>query len=256
MPNRETELPAVVFLHGIGGAGRVWASQVASFRAAGFAPVALDLAGYGARPPATSMTFQELASDVERSIAERRLDRPMLVGHSMGGMVAQTALRRRPDGYRAAVLACTSPAFGNPSGEFQSKFVADRLGPLDAGKTMADLAPRMVDAIMAPQPDRTARALAIEVMSAVPADTYRAAVRCLVEFDERANLAVIRVPVLCLACDKDPNAPPQVMERMAGKIPGATYVCLPGIGHLPNLEAPAAFDAAILGFLERARSRP
>jgi pimeloyl-ACP methyl ester carboxylesterase len=202
------------------------------------------------------MTFEELASDVERSIAERRLDRPMLVGHSMGGMVAQTALRRRPDGYRAAVLACTSPAFGNPSGEFQSKFVTDRLGPLDAGKTMADLAPRMVDAIMAPQPDRTARALAIEVMGAVPADTYRAAVRCLVEFDERANLAEIRVPVLCLACDKDPNAPPQVMERMAGKIPGATYVCLPGIGHLPNLEAPAAFDAAILGFLKKARSRP
>ena len=46
------------------------------------------------------------------------------------------------------------------------------------------------------------------------------------------------------------------MERMAGKIPGARYVCLPGVGHLPNLEAPAAFDAAILGFLEEVRSRP
>jgi 3-oxoadipate enol-lactonase len=202
------------------------------------------------------MTFEELAADVERSIAERGSSRPVLVGHSMGGMVAQTALRRRPDGYRAAVLACTSPAFGNPSGEFQKAFVADRLGPLDAGKTMADLAPRMVDAIMAPRPDPTARALAIEVMGAVPADTYRAAVRCLVGFDERGNLANIRVPVLCLACEKDPNAPPAVMQRMAAKIPGAQYVCLPGVGHLPNLEAPAAFDAAILGFLEKIRAQP
>jgi 3-oxoadipate enol-lactonase len=256
MPLREPELPAIVFLHGIGGAGRVWASQVASFRALGFAAVALDLAGYGARPPATSMTFEELAADVERSIAERGSSRPVLVGHSMGGMVAQTALRRRPDAYRAAVLACTSPAFGNPSGEFQKAFVADRLGPLDAGKTMADLAPRMVDAIMAPRPDPPARAQAIEVMGAVPADTYRAAVRCLVGFDERANLANIRVPVLCLACEKDPNAPPAVMQRMAAKIPGAQYVCLPGVGHLPNLEAPAAFDAAILGFLEKIRAQP
>ena len=57
----------------------------------------------------------------------------MLVGHSMGGMVVQTMLRRRPDGYRAAVLSCTSPAFGNPAGDFQKKFVADRLAPLDAG---------------------------------------------------------------------------------------------------------------------------
>jgi 3-oxoadipate enol-lactonase len=256
MPSREIEPSAVVFLHGIGGAARVWAAQVASFEAAGFAAVALDLAGYGGRPPVTSMTFEELAADVERSLAERGLDRPVLVGHSMGGMVAQTALRRRPDAYRAAVLACTSPAFGNPSGEFQKKFVADRLGPLDAGKSMADLAPRMVDAIVAPQPDPAARTLAIEVMGAVPADTYRAAVRCLVGFDERPNLAEIRVPVLCLACDKDPNAPPPVMERMAGKIPGARYVCLPGVGHLPNLEAPAAFDAAILGFLEAIEAQP
>jgi 3-oxoadipate enol-lactonase len=40
-----------------------------------------------------------------------------------------------------------------------------------------------------------------------------------------------------------------MMERMATKIPGARYVCLPGVGHLPNLEAPAAFNAAVLAFL-------
>jgi pimeloyl-ACP methyl ester carboxylesterase len=89
-------------------------------------------------------------------------------------------------------------------------------------------------------------------MAAVPCDTYRAAVRCLVAFDERANLAKIGVPVLCLAGEHDRNAPPQMMERMASKIPAARYVCLPGVGHLPNLEAPAAFDAAVLAFLRQA----
>jgi pimeloyl-ACP methyl ester carboxylesterase len=43
-----------------------------------------------------------------------------------------------------------------------------------------------------------------------------------------------------------------VVERMAGKIPGARYVCLPGVGHLPSLEAPATFDATVLDFLCRA----
>jgi 3-oxoadipate enol-lactonase len=256
MPNKQPELPAVVFVHGIGGAGRIWASQAATFRLAGCMPVAPDLPGYGRRAPVGSLTFEKLAADLEEPIAEGGLNRPILVGHSMGGMIAQTMLRRRPDGYAAAVLACTSPAFGNPGGEFQNKFIADRLAPLDAGKSMADLAPRMVDAIMASPPDSAARALAIEVMSAVPADTYRAAVQCLAGFDERANLARIRVPVLCLAGEKDPNATPQVMERMAGKIPGARYVCLAGVGHLPNLEAPAAFDAAILEFVREVGSRP
>ena len=61
MPSREIEPSAVVFLHGIGGAARVWAAQVASFEAAGFAAVALDLAGYGTRPPVTSMSRADIS---------------------------------------------------------------------------------------------------------------------------------------------------------------------------------------------------
>ena len=252
MRANESDLPAVVFLHGIGGAARAWAPQETSFSAAGFAPVALDLPGYGSRAPVTTLDFDALASDVATAVAERNLPRPVLVGHSLGGMIAQAALRRRPDGYSAAVLCCTSPAFGDPGGAFQRKFVADRLGPLDAGKTLADLAAGNIDDIMGPEPDPAARALAIAIMAAVPLDTYRAAVRCLVAFDERPNLARIRIPVLCLSGEHDRNAPPQMMKRMASKIPGARYVCLPRVGHLPNLEAPAAFDAAVLDFLRRA----
>ena len=54
----------------------------------------------------------------------------------MGAMIAQTLLRRRPQGYRAAVLACTSAAFGSSSGEFQKKFLADRLRPFAAAHTL------------------------------------------------------------------------------------------------------------------------
>lgn len=255
MPAFPASSPAVVFIHGIGGSARVWAPQAESFAAAGFVPVALDLPGYGGRPPVVAMDFDGLAADVESQIEQRGLVRPILVGHSMGGMVAQTALRRRPDGYAGAVLACTSPAFGSADGAFQTKFVADRLGPLDAGKSMADLAPKMVERMVGPAAEPAGCAHAVAVMSAVPADTYRAAVRCLVGFDERAHLAKIGVPVLCLAGEKDPNAPAAGVERMAGKIPGARYACLAGVGHLPNLEAPAAFDAAILEFLRQVRAQ-
>jgi len=242
----------VVFLHGIGGGARSFAPQIASFAAAGYQPVALDLLGYGGRPPVDVMSFEALAADVEAGVAG--LDRPVLVGHSMGGMVVQTLLRRRSHGYRAAVLSCTSPAFGNPSGDFQKKFVADRLAPLNAGKTMAENAAPAADGIMGPDPDPAGRAMFIEGYAAVPERTYRAAVKSLVTFDERANLAAIKVPVLCLAAEHDRNAPVQVVEKMAAKIPGAYYFCIAGRGHMPNLEAPAAFDAAVFSFLDHALS--
>jgi len=245
----------VVFLHGIGGGARSFAPQIASFAARGYQPVALDLMGYGERTPTDTMTFDALAEDVEASIARNALDRPVLVGHSMGGMVVQSLLRRRPEGYRAAVLSCTSPAFGNPAGDFQKKFVADRLAPLDAGKTMADAAPGAASGIMGPGPDPAGRALFIEGYAAVPERTYRAAVKCLVTFDERANLPNIKIPALCLAAEHDKQAPPPVVEKMAAKIPGAYYFCIAGRGHMPNLEAPAAFDAAIFGFLDHALGR-
>ena len=245
----------VIFLHGIGGGARSFAPQIASFASAGYQPVALDLPGYGARAPVDAMSFDALAADVEATLAQSGLDKPALVGHSMGGMLVQTLLRRKPDGYVAAVLSCTSPAFGNPAGDFQKKFVADRLAPLDEDYTMATLAPEAADDIMGPNADPAGRTLFIENFAAVPEATYRAAINCLVTFDERANLANIKVPVLCLAAELDRNAPASVVERMAGKIPGAIYVCLPGLGHMPNLEAPAAFDAAVLRFLGAALAR-
>ena len=178
----------VIFLHGIGVSARMFAPQVASFASAGYQPVALDLPGYGDRTPVEAMSFEALAEDVEFTITQNALEKPVLIGHSMGGMVVQTMLRRRPDDYRAAVLSCTSPAFGNPAGDFQKKFVADRLAPLEAGRTMADIAPDAAAGLMGPNADPAGKALFIEQYALTPESTYRAAVQCLVTFDERANL--------------------------------------------------------------------
>ena len=60
--SRNGGTPSVVFLHGIGGAARGWAPQIAAFKGAGLHPVALDLPGYGARPAVDKMDFEELAA--------------------------------------------------------------------------------------------------------------------------------------------------------------------------------------------------
>jgi 3-oxoadipate enol-lactonase len=251
MPDNALQSPTngVVFIHGVGGSARAWQKQVESFRAAGYTPLALDLPGYGGRPAIESIDFEQFSDDVEAQIAAAGLIRPVLVGHSLGGMIAQTMLRRKPQGYQSVVLVGTSPSFGKPDGDFQKKFVADRLAPLQAGKAMPELAAGMINEIIGPNPNPEGKQIAIASMASAPASTYKACVEAIVTFEERANLAQIEVPTMCLVGEFDTNAPPAMMERMAAKIPGATFVMLPGLGHLPNLENAAAFDAAVLGFL-------
>ena len=114
---------------------------------------------------------------------------------------------------------------------------------------MADLGNELVDTMMSPGADPAGRELARTCMAAVPAETYRAAVECIVTFEQRANLPRIAVPTLALAGETDTNAPAPMMEKMAAKIPGCRYVCLPGLGHLANLEDPAVFNATLANFL-------
>jgi pimeloyl-ACP methyl ester carboxylesterase len=245
----------VVFIHGVGGSALAWQGQVKSFAAAGYAPLAVDLPGYGGRPPIQHTDFEQLSQDVEDQIANAGLERPVLVGHSLGGMIAQTMLRRIPQGYQAVVLVGTSPAFGRAEGDFQRQFVEERLAPLRSGKTMPELAAEMINGIMALGGDPEGRKTAIASMAAVPPETYKACVEAIVMFEERANLGRIAVPVLCLAGEFDRQAPANMMQRMAQKIPGAKFVTLPGLGHLPNLENPAAFDAAVLDYLKEVLPR-
>jgi pimeloyl-ACP methyl ester carboxylesterase len=149
------------------------------------------------------------------------------------------------------VLTCTSASFGKADGAWQATFLAERLAPLDAGVGMAGMADRLVPGLVSPAASDEARAQARAVMGRVPEATYRAALKAIAGFDRRAALAAIAVPTLLLAAEHDRTAPPEVMQRMAARIAGSEFVSLPNAGHIANVEAPAAFNAAILDFLQR-----
>ena len=242
---------AVVMLHGVGGAKEAWASTLAALSGAGFRAIAWDMPGYGQSAMIDPYTNEGLARALESLLDVLDARRVVLLGHSMGGMVAQEALARFPHKINGLILSGTSPAFGAPGGTWQQGFLRSRFAPLDAGRGMAALAAELVPAMMAPGAGAAAQAAAAAMMSRVPEAAYRAALSAIVAFDRRAQLADIRVPTLALAGAHDRNAAPAVMEKMAARIPGCEYRCLPDVGHLANLEDPAAFDAAVLEFLNR-----
>jgi 3-oxoadipate enol-lactonase len=242
---------AVVMLHGVGGSRGAWAAQLEAFAAAGYRAVAWDAPGYGDTPAIEPYGMAGLARSLEVLLDALAAPRVVLLGHSMGGMLAQEAMIAFPRKIAGLVLSATSPAFGRPAGTWQQDFLRQRLGPLDAGRTMADLAPVLVGGMIGPDADPAGVRLASEVMSRVPGDTYRKALHAIVGFDRREALPAIAVPVLAIAGERDTTAPPAVMEKMAQKIPGAEYLLLPGCGHLANLERPGAFNDAVVGWLRR-----
>jgi 3-oxoadipate enol-lactonase len=176
--------------------------------------------------------------------------KPILVGHSIGGMIVQQLLATAPDIAGAVVLAQTSPAFGKPDGDWQKSFIAARLGPLDRGETMVSLAPALVRELVGDNPDPGGMELARDCMAAVPDATYRATMLALLGFDQRHALKNIAVPTLVLSGSKDNNAPAPMVAKMASYIRFATYVELEGVGHLANLERPGTFNAALDTFLK------
>jgi 3-oxoadipate enol-lactonase len=242
-------LPPLVFLHGIGGAARAWRGQMTAFSDC-YRSIAWDMPGYGESAPLPVVSIASLADALQDFLQQIGATNPILVGHSIGGMIVQQLLAKNPRVAGAVVLAQTSPAFGKPDGEWQKLFIEARLGPLDRGATMVTLAPTLVGELVGDDPDGDGMEVARDCMAAVPEPTYRATMLALLGFDQRKALKEIAVPTLVLSGSKDKNAPAPMMAKMAAHIPSATYVKLEGVGHLVNLERPATFNAVLDGFLK------
>ncbi|HEY1228869.1 MAG TPA: alpha/beta hydrolase, partial [Ramlibacter sp.] len=142
--------PTVLMLHGLGGGHLAFAPQVETLASSGYRAVAWDMPGYGHSAPIEPYTFKGLAQSCIQLIESLKCRRVILLGHSMGGMVAQEVVARRPDLVSRLILCGTSAAFGAPEGDWQRDFLAQRLEPLDAGKSMTELAQALVPQMVGP----------------------------------------------------------------------------------------------------------
>jgi pimeloyl-ACP methyl ester carboxylesterase len=242
---------AVFLLHGVGGGKQAWPLNMPALAEAGYRVIAWDAPGYGGSPPVEPYDVKHVAAALRQLVEHVGARRNILLGHSMGGMIAQEAYAHYPSLINGLILSATTAAFGKPGGEWQKEFLRARFAPLDAGRSMASLADELVDGLVAPNAADEARRAMTSVMAGIPEATYRLAVTAIAAFDQRANLENIRVPALVLAGELDKTAAPAVMERMAARIAGAQYRQLPGVGHVANMERPGDFNEACVAFLKQ-----
>jgi len=240
---------SLLFLHGLGADAGVWAELRAALEARGHPTRAFDLPGYGGTPrvpePSIAAFAEALAARLEREVSGP----VVVVGHSIGGMVALELALRWPERVAALVLCATTAAFGSRDGSFQQRFLEERLAPLEAGRRLAELAPEVIPRLVGRDPDPQGLRRAVEAMARVPEAAWRDALRALVGFDRRSDLAHVRVPVLLVAGARDVQAPAATMKRMAVRLPDAVFALVSGAGHLVPFEQPRAFRALVERFL-------
>src|SRR3981189_2835406 len=180
-------LPPLGVLPGIGGAARAWRGQL-DFFGDRFHAIAWDMPGYGGSAPLAKCSIAALARALQDFLQQVGATNPILVGHSIGGLIVQQLLAKNPHIAGAVVLAQTSPAFGKPDGDWQKSFIEARLGPLDRGGTLVFPGRDLVGGLGGDNPVPTGMALGGGCMAAVPEATYRATMLALLGFDQRNAL--------------------------------------------------------------------
>jgi pimeloyl-ACP methyl ester carboxylesterase len=251
----------VLLLHGFTADRGEVADVVGPLADRGWHAVAPDLRGHGrsGRPvDPDAYSFELMAADVVAVADHLGWDRFALVGHSMGGAVAQLVALDHPKRLSGLVLAST---FHGPVPGITMELVelgrwvvreSGMVGLADAMATRREENPASIAAFERLQEARTGYAEASRArLEATSPDMWMALAPRFVDQPDRLDrLRTLAVPTAVVVGALDSTMLDDC-RRLAGTIPGATLTVIPGAGHVPQLEDPDAWWAALTAFLDR-----
>lgn len=228
---------ALLLVHGAGGGGAVWSRQLDGLADVARV-IAVDLPGHGGTAGPGCVQIGDYAAWLIEFLDAVGLDRVVLGGHSMGGAIAQTVALHHADRLRGLILVGTGARLR----------VAPRL--LELFGEGSPEAPRLVGS-MAYAP-RTSREQVVEAERALLGTPFSVTLGDFVacdRFDVMGELGALRMPTLVVVGREDRLTPPRYATFLASVIAGAVLVEVEDAGHFPQLEQPAALNAAVRSFL-------
>lgn len=216
--------------------------------------VGWDLPGHGASPPVTagSTDFADLAAallDLVDTVQEDRGETAgpfAYAGDSAGGAVGLQLLVDAPERIRAAVVLCSSAAFGAMPGWSDRAAAARSSGT----SSLVELSVErwFADGFVDREPQRVSALL--HSLRESDDESYAQVCEALSGFDVRDRLREVTAPVLAVAGSEDVATPPAQLEEIAAGIPGTRLVILDGVAHLPPAEAPSVVVKLLAQHLE------
>ena len=243
--------PDLVLLHGLAGNSRTWEEQIEAFSGS-WRVTAWDAPGYG-ESDTVEPNVDSYAATLASLLDALKIDKFVLLGHSMGGVVAGRFAGNYSARLRALVLSCTllgrRQAPGTPLSEPYMARLKE-LETLSAREYGANRAKSMAAAGCAPE--------IVERLTGIAAETRRdgleSAMNLIAVADNTKSLASLAIPVLVLTGAEDRTVTKEVSGAVIDTLKQGSAKLqtkeLPGVGHAPYLEDTAAYNAALTAFLD------
>ncbi|SEG03241.1 Pimeloyl-ACP methyl ester carboxylesterase [Bryocella elongata] len=233
---------SLVFLHYWGGTHRTWRQVVAHLQSA-CRLVTYDIRGWGQSAASDDYSIAALADEALALIHHLKLTRYVLVGHSMGGKVAQLVASRQPQGLVGLILV--APATPTPT-RLPEEARQQQLHAYDNRETVL----QTIAFLTARTPDpATVEQIIEDSLSGTPEAKLAWPSAAILE-DISAEVPKISVPTLVLAGEVDRlDSVEQHRREVIARIPGATLAIVPHSGHLLPIDEPIRVAHEIDSFL-------
>ena len=237
--------PVIVFLHYWGGSSRTWNDVIAALPNS-YRTVALDHRGWGnSDAPANGYALADFADDAQGVIESLNLGKFVLVGHSMGGKIAQLLAARRPEGLAGLVMVAPSPP-------------VPLVLPAEVRAQMEVVYESRASVEMSIDHMLTAKTLSPEHREQVIEDSLRGAPQAKAAWPLHASheditreVATINAPAIVIAGELDRVDSVETLQtKLLPYIPHARIHVVPGTGHLSPLESPVEVARLVENFVE------
>lgn len=228
--------PALILIHGAGGSHLHWPAALR--RLPGATVYAVDLPGHGRSEGPGRERIEDYAADVLRFMDAVGIARGVLVGHSMGGAIAQMTALLSPERVAGLVLVGTGARL--------------RVAPVLLDGILRDA--RAAIALITewawgPEADPTMVARGRRMMARVNSQVVWGDFTACDRFDIRERVGEITAPTLVITGAEDRMTPPKFGQWLAERIPGARFVLVEGAGHMVMLEKPDQVASAVQEFV-------
>ena len=242
----------VFLLHGAYGSKQYFEKEIETLVKNGYRVVAWDAPGYGLSPlPEGGLSIEMLAEAAAKLIDYVGGEINVILGHSMGGIVAPKVAQLRPDRVHGVIVSATVGSFDRKSEQDKVAFLNERIEPMKQGKTFEETAMPVILSMFSKDSAGPLVDKVIKVAASTKKDTFVEAIGAIVHYEGIDTLKNIKVPVLLIAGEDDKVGRPEIMKQNLEIIPNSEFVVIPKAGHYAFAEQHDAFNDAVVSFIRK-----
>jgi 3-oxoadipate enol-lactonase len=243
----EVDAPALVFTNSLGSDHRIW-DPILPYLKKKFRIIRYDHRGHGLSDATPSpYLIDDFVNDLGGLLEILQVDKSIVCGLSVGGMIAQGLAASHSDRVGALILCDTAMQIGPPSmwDERMAIIQKDGIGAL-TGPIMERWFTRGF------RENRVEEFSGyVNMLERTPVEGYIGTCCAIRDADLREAAASIDRPTLVLCGDRDLATPPELASKLADAIPGASFSLVKDAAHISCVEQPERFSSLLLNFLER-----